>query len=143
MLPDTTIALTSPRTTAFMVPMTVPLMVPRIAPLITTVPVSSLVFTGRSISKVVFSISLSPTNRICGRTNITRKTEIMVPRPRHSPIPAMQASEVICPMNTPARIIMEPEVMIVGNEKFSASMMELLRFCLFLQSMYLLEMTMA
>ena len=50
-----------------------------------------------------------------------------VPLPRHCPMLAMQGSEVICPMKTPARIIMEPEVMIVGKAKFRDSVMAVFR----------------
>ena len=70
---------------------------------------------------------LSPEQRICGSTNMTRNTEIEVPRARHWPMLAMQGSDVIWPMNTPARIIIEPEVMIVGKAKFRASVMDVLR----------------
>lgn len=70
----------------------------------------------------VLSIKAVPTSRICGSTNMTRKMEITVPRPRLSPIPAITGSDVRLPIKKPQMARIEPEVMIVGKAKLSVSM---------------------
>ena len=70
----------------------------------------------------VLSMKAVPVSRICGRTSMTRKIEKTVPRPKLSPMPAMTGSEVRLPIKKPLMARIEPEVMIVGNAKFSVSM---------------------
>ena len=72
------------------------------------------------ISKLVRSMMESPSTRICGRTNSTRMMEMMVPRPRHSPIAAITGLVVSTLISTPADARMEPEVKMVGNDSFRA-----------------------
>ena len=75
------------------------------------------------MEKLVLSAMPPPSSRIWGRTKRTRNMDRMVPRPRLWPMPAMAASEVICPMRVPATVRMLPEVITVGKAKFSASIM--------------------
>ena len=95
------------------------------------------------MTNAVFSIIVSPTNRICGSTNIVINIEIIVPRPRHCPIPYIAPSEVSFPISTPATASIVPEVIIVGNDKFIVLIMESFRPNVFLNSVYLLAMTIA
>ena len=81
---------------AFMVPVTLPFTSPCTMPLTRTRPLAVLArSTEWCMEKDVLSTSTPPSSRICGRTNNTRMMEMMVPRPRHWPMPTMQASEVI------------------------------------------------
>ena len=66
---------------------------------------------------------VSPKIKICGRTPMTRSMETSVPRPRHSPIPAMASLEVKKLMSVPAAARMLPEVTTVGKARFRASTM--------------------
>ena len=58
---------------------------------------------------------ISPSSRICGRTNSTSIMEIKVPLPSAIPIEATVASDAICPIRKPAPVRIVPEVKIVGN----------------------------
>ena len=71
--------------------------------------------------KAVFSMMISPSSRIWGRIPITRKMEIRVPRPRHTPMDAMEAVVDSRPMAMPAEAKMVPEVTMVGKASFSDS----------------------
>ena len=46
---------------------------------------------------------------------------MMVPRPMLWPMPTMAASEVMPPIRIPATVMIVPEVITVGNAKFSDS----------------------
>ena len=70
----------------------------------------------------VFSMIISPSIKIWGRMPITRKMEIKVPRPRHTPMEAMAGLEDSRPMEMPAEARMVPEVTMVGKASFSDSM---------------------
>ena len=74
---------------------------------------------------------------------MTRKMEIIVPRPRQVPMDEMVLSEVMRPMMRPAEASMAPEVIIVGKAWLSVSIMASLMGMDFLRSRYRLEMTMA
>ena len=65
--------------------------------------------------KAVFSIIISPNTKIWGSTNITKKIDIIVPRPRHCPIDETAGSDESLPISTPADANIEPDVNIVGN----------------------------
>ena len=52
---------------------------------------------------------------------ITRKMEMMVPRPRHTPMEEMAGLEDKKPISTPAEARMVPEVMMVGKASFRDS----------------------
>ena len=81
------------------------------------------VWTGRRLLRVkaVFSMMMSPSSKIWGRTPMTRKIEMTVPRPRQMPIEEMAGLEDRKPIRMPAAARMVPEVMMVGNASFSAS----------------------
>ena len=141
--PIVTTALTSPLTIACMVPTTVPFTWPLTRPSTRTVPNLLVSLIGEENLKLVFSIIFSPTISTCGRTNITKRMEIIVPLPRLSPIPLMAPLEVIFPMAKPDKIIVEPEVIIVGNAKFRVSIIASFFGRNFLSSVYLPEITIA
>ena len=69
--------------------------------------------------------------------------EMMVPRPRHWPMPTMQASEVIWPMRMPDTVMMVPEVRMVGNAKLMVSIMACLCSILSFSSLKRVAMTIA
>ncbi len=69
--------------------------------------------------------------------------EIIVPLPRHCPIPQMAPSEDICPIKIPASAIMEPEVIMVGNAKFIVSIIACRFGISFFSSINLPEITIA
>ena len=54
---------------------------------------------------------------------MTITMDIIVPRPRHCPMPQIAPSEDIRPIRIPARASMEPDVTIVGKAKFIVSIM--------------------
>ena len=69
--------------------------------------------------KAVFSMMMSPSSRIWGRMPMTRKMEIRVPRPRHTPMEAMDGLVDRNPIKIPAEARMVPEVTMVGKASFS------------------------
>ena len=69
----------------------------------------------RLMANIVRSMTLSPSSKISGSTNITRKMDKMVPRPRQIPMDATVGSEDMNPIKSPAAASMEPDVMMVGN----------------------------
>ena len=68
-------------------------------------------------------MSRSPKSNIWGSTPITRKMEIIVPRPRQVPMDDIVLSEVIRPIMSPAEASIAPEVMMVGKAWFRVSTM--------------------
>ena len=79
-------------------------------------------------------MSRSPRSRICGSTPMTRKMEIIVPRPRQVPMEDIVLSEVMRPIMSPAEASIAPEVMMVGKAWLSVSTMASLIGRLFFSS---------
>ena len=94
-------------------------------------------------AKAVFSMMVSPNSRIWGSTPMTSSMEIKVPRPRHSPMAVMAASEVKKQISVPADARMVPEVTMVGKARFRASTIASRQLMRCFSSMYRLEITMA
>ena len=86
------------------------------------------------ISKLVFSMIKSPSTRIWGSTPSTSAMEMMVPRPRHSPMAEITGLVVMNEISSPALARMVPEVKMVGKEAFSASTMASWGFSSFFSS---------
>ena len=105
-----------------MMPVTVPEISPRTMPSIAMRPRDSCRRSGVGTENEVFSMTRPPSSRICGRQNMTRMIEMIVPRPRLCPMPTIVPSELIRPRIKPAEARIEPEVRMVGNAKFIVSM---------------------
>ena len=120
-----------------------PLTYPLICPATAILPEASFVSRCRFIVSAVFSIRVSPNIRICGRTNKTRKIDIIVPRPSAIPIAATVGSDEILPIKKPALTKIEPEVNIVGNAWLIVSVIAFLRLISFLSTIYLEDITIA
>ncbi len=58
---------------------------------------------------------MSPSRSICGKTPITRIMDIIVPRPRHTPIEEIVPSVERRPIRTPAAARIVPDVIMVGK----------------------------
>ena len=76
---------------------------------------------------VVREINLSPQTSICGRTNSTSTSDIIVPRPSTSPMTEIMLSVLIKPMSSPAMTRMLPLVKSVGRAPLSARRIDLRR----------------
>ena len=124
-------------------PLTVPLTLPLILP---STRMGTFVLCSRftfGMAKDVFAMIVPPRSRICGRTNMTRTIEIMVPRPMASPMPLIVQSVVMILMSSPETARIVPEVRIVGKAKFMASMMASFRSIVLMLSVYRFAITMA